>query len=765
MAAPIVSGSAAILMESMYDKSQIIDPFRIKNILMSTATDLKNDPLTQGSGLVNVYDAVNFVNGEEGVFIVHNSDSFSNIKQVLDVPLSNINSSKFGIDKFEITKKKLPTTSWFGGRLLPGERTTTTFTIENPTNEILDVKIKPQTLKLIKQIQFNETTAVQLQDSILNDSGTYRPNYVRLADVHKHDNLLSYFDNPNPIPNDASLMILNLNFPFDQFMNKTETTYANDIKISSLYLYDWVDKNNDTKILSDELSLVNRGGSWGTIQELRVTNPNENFEETPVVGIYPVPSRYSYWLGETQKNSTSMNYTLTASYYKKDIWNPIWLDNNQIQIQPKSSAKVSATMVVPTNYQAGIYQGFLSFDSQQHSLNVPVSFGVKKLINKKDTTVLIPGSKNGDVLYGNGYVKGAFDMVNRYMSGDWKQYYFDIADETINGGAFDISWEHEDSSVSVFVIDPKGRIVQTNVPPGVFGHFMNWPSNDWLGTTPFSQGGGFFPVKNKDQTSTVLYTPINQTGTYTLMIHSTLFGGESLTEPVSIAAKFSTILHDNKKPEIILDIPEFINKKYSLLPQIQDENLDSVKYFLDGKEINFTSNLAELDFLYDGTHKLEIFANDLVGLNTTETFVFHLDTSPPNLLVKSPRSGMTVSENLPINFEVNDENLLDKGGISIILPDGELITDTTSLQFDTSNLENGQYEIQFFANDKAENEVIKTVSFYVDHNIIDSEIPIIEEKQPADQNYLLVIGIIIGTTIGVISVLLATNKIKISATP
>ena len=764
MAAPIVSGSAAILMESMYDKSQRIDPLRIKNILMSTATDLKNDPFTQGSGLVNVYDAVNFVNGEEGVFIVHNSDSFSNIKQVLDVPLSNINSSKFGIDKFEITKKKLPTTSWFGGRLLPGERTTTTFTIENPTNEILDVKIKPQTLKLIKQIQFNETTAVQLQDSILNDSGTYRPNYVRLADVHKHDNLLSYFDNPNPIPNDASLMILNLNFPFDQFMNKTETTYANDIKISSLYLYDWVDKNNDTKILSDELSLVNRGGSWGTIQELRVTNPNENFEETPVVGIYPVPSRYSYWLGETQKNSTSMNYTLTASYYKKDTWNPIWLDNNQIQIQPKSSAKVSATMVVPTNYQAGIYQGFLSFDTQQHSLNVPVSFGVKKLINKKDTTVLIPGSKNGDVLYGNGYVKGAFDMVNRYMSGDWKQYYFDIADETINGGAFDISWESEDSSVSVFVIDPQGRIVQTNVPPGVFGHFMNWPSNDWLGTTPFSQGGGFFPVKNKDQTSTVLYTPINQTGTYTLMIHSTLFGGESLTEPVSIAAKFSTILHDNKKPEIILDIPEFINKKYSLLPQIQDENLDSVKYFLDGKEINFTSNLAELDFLYDGTHKLEIFASDLVGLNTTETFVFHLDNSPPDLIVKSPRSGMTVSENLPINFEVNDENLLDKGGISIILPDGELITDTTSLQFDTSNLENGQYEIQFFANDKAENEVIKTVSFYVDHNIIDSEMPIIEEKESTDQNYLLVIGIIIGATIGVISVLLATNKIKISAT-
>jgi hypothetical protein len=318
MAAPLVSGSAAILMESLNEKSESYDPLRIKNILMSTATDLQNDPLTQGSGLVNAYDAVNFVNGKEGVFIVYNDGSFSNVKEVLEPPLSIVNSSMFGLNKFQITEKKLPQSNWFAGRLLPGERSTTTFTIENPSDEILNIKIKPQTLKLIKQTQFNETTAVQLQDSILNDSGTYRPKYVRLVDVKEHDNLLSFFDTPNPIPNDSSLMILNVNFLFDEFMNKTEDIYANDLKISSLYLYDWGDKNNDTKIASDELSLVNRGGSWGTLQEIRVTDPNTKFEQTPVVGIYPVPTRYSYWLGDTQKNSTSMNYTLTASYYKKD---------------------------------------------------------------------------------------------------------------------------------------------------------------------------------------------------------------------------------------------------------------------------------------------------------------------------------------------------------------------------------------------------------------------------------------------------------------
>ncbi|MDH3735671.1 MAG: S8 family serine peptidase, partial [Nitrosopumilus sp.] len=64
MAAPLVSGSAAILMEEMTKQSLDYDPFIIKSILMSTATDLQNDPFTQGSGLANVESALNYVHGE-----------------------------------------------------------------------------------------------------------------------------------------------------------------------------------------------------------------------------------------------------------------------------------------------------------------------------------------------------------------------------------------------------------------------------------------------------------------------------------------------------------------------------------------------------------------------------------------------------------------------------------------------------------------------------------------------------------------------------
>ena len=544
MAAPLVSGSAAILMQEMKKQFQEYDSFTIKNILMSTATDLQNDPFTQGSGLANVESALDYVHGNNGVFIVYNDASYTNIKKILEPTISNINSTQIGFEKFEFSSKLFPMTSWFAGQIFPGERTTASFTINNPTNQTLTINLESTNISLIKNNQLNGITNTQQHDSIINKTDVFIPNYVKLSDVQTNNRLNDFFDTDDPIPDDTSLMILNLNFPFHEFMNSTSEVYADDLKISSLYLYDWIDKNNNTEITSDELSMVNRAGSWGTVQELRVSEPKEKFDGVPLVGIYPVPTRYSYWLGDTNQNSTSMEYTLSASYYQKEKWPVLWPDSKIIDVPSKNSVTVNVTLVIPDDFQTGVYQGFLNFKSDDHSVNVPVSFVVKESITEKDTTIFLEGELTDNVLYGNGYVKGAFDMSNRYMAGDWRQYYFDIQNESINTAVIELSWESDDTNFGVFVMDPSGKIIQTNVPSGVFGHFLGWPSLDWLGNSLFSQGGGFYPVKNKDDTSTVLYVPINQTGTHTLLAHSTLFGGNSTTETITLAAKFTNIPDD-----------------------------------------------------------------------------------------------------------------------------------------------------------------------------------------------------------------------------
>jgi hypothetical protein len=134
-------------------------------------------------------------------------------------------------------------------------------------------------------------------------------------------------------------------------------------------------------------------------------------------------------------------------------------------------------------------------------------------------------------------------------------------------------------------MDPTGEIIQTNVPSGVFGHFLGWASLDWLGNSAFSQGGGFFPVKNKDDTSTVLYVPINQTGTYTLLTHSTLFGGSSITEPITLAAKFTNISSEmNTNAEKQDDV------EIELIPASSEENPKSLS---EAKPMPETQSIPE----------------------------------------------------------------------------------------------------------------------------------------------------------------------------
>jgi hypothetical protein len=263
-----------------------------------------------------------------------------------------------------------------------------------------------------------------------------------------------------------------------------------------------------------------------------------------------------------------MEYTLSASYYQKDNWSVMWPETEIISVPPNDTSTIDVTLVTPTNLQTGVYQGFLTFESDQHTVNAPVSFVIKQPILENDSTILIKGKQSDDVLYGSGYTKGAFDMVNRYMAGDWRQYYFDIQNESINSASIELSWITDDTNLAVFVMDPSGKIIQTNVPSGVFGEFLGWASLDWLGNSPFSQGGGFFPVKNKDNTSTVLYVPINQTGTYTLLTHSTLFGGSSTTEPITLAAKFTNI-----STEIISQNKEIVTESEQIISESKENNI------------------------------------------------------------------------------------------------------------------------------------------------------------------------------------------------
>ena len=755
MSAPIVSGVAALVMQSLNDNSQSFTPSDIKNILMSTAEDMHNDVFTQGSGMVNSLNAVRLVNGEGGVFKIYNSASSKNLNSVLELPLRNLNYTAIGMTSPSVSLDNINQTSWYGGRLNPGDTSSASFKIENPTNKTLTVSITPQNLKLIETLIFDGITEPHLQDSYHNKSKTYRPNYIPLNNLTSSEKIKT--NTTNEIPADSTLLVLNANFAFEHFMNQTNPIYADDLKISSLYLYDWKDKNNNSEISSDEISLVNRGGSWGTVQELRISQPTKQFANEPVIGIYPVPERYSFWGGSIRENSTSFDYTLSANYFKKDSWNNITLDKESVSIPPKQTIEVNAKISTHKDQKTGIYDGFLKFESEHHTVNVPVSYIIVENIEKDIPFTFI--GETDDVNFGNEYVKGSFDMTNRYMAGDWRQYYLDIQDDTINSASIELSWKNDNTNFSVFVLDPYGKIISTNMPTGVFGHFMNWASLDWLGNSPFSQGGGFFPVKNKDNTSTIVFAPINQTGIHSLLIHSTLFDGKDVTEPISIAAKFSTLTSDQFPPEIILEIDEFLNSDYIIKPEIIEDNLSNVTYTLDGNLLEVNQNGLDVSTLDNGKHSLIINAIDKFGLKNTKTFDFIVDKKLPSIELLS-QNNSAISKRLDIKISIFDENLPNSNYVSFLLPNGERIVDETTYSFDTSDLKEGEYHIETFVQDLALNSISSKIYFTIDHSITDTPKPQFTTTSPqAQQNipdYLPII--IIGILVGIISLIIIIIK-------
>ncbi|MDI1494964.1 MAG: peptidase S8 [Cenarchaeum symbiont of Oopsacas minuta] len=537
MAAPIIAGTAAVLLQVMFEEGKQYDPFTIKNILASTADDASNDPFVQGSGIANITRAVEFAIGDGGSFLVYNDATYPNLLKRLKLAYESLNITEYQLPRIHLPDRPLQQYEWFAGYMFPGERSSTIFTVENPSNYTQTIDVKPVHSKLIAQSSYNGTTKTHLKDPIINGEDAFAPQYILLSDIRSHSNLVDYFT-PQRVPESANLLILHLRFSFDDFMNKTNTMYADKTQTASLYLYDWNDKNNDTEISSQELSLINRGAAWGNVQEMRVADPASRFEGIPVVGIFAPPHIYSYWTGTTEENATSMNYTITTQYYRHERWSDVWLEDSTVEVPARGSVSLRATLTVPTDYQTGVYQGSLKFQSNEHTSIVPVSYTVKTLV-EPDTIVKVSGD-HGGLLFDARNLEGATSLFSNYASGAWRQFYFQVNDPEINLGAAFVSWIDPGTQITVFVVDPLGKLAGSTADSGVFEEISNSVSSDWLG--PGMQGhGGFYPVTNINSTSVGLYIPVNQTGVWSILAHSSVYGGKYNAEPVDLSLKFTNL--------------------------------------------------------------------------------------------------------------------------------------------------------------------------------------------------------------------------------
>ncbi len=681
MAAPIVSGAASLVIQALREKGIEPTPSLIKSILLSNAKDINNEPFTQGAGVLDLTNVLQYINNDS--FIVYTN-------YIYDIPNTHHYNDIFRINYTYTHQSSV----WYAGFINRNESREEQFYIHNPDDNILLVNIRPTTLELIKRIEINGTTTPRVYDPILNTTGGFITNYIRL--------------NKTDIPSDTELMIIRLRFPFETFMNMSEI-YAHHLAISSLYLYEWSDINNDNTIAFNEIKLVNRGGAYGTVQDISIHKPLTRIKDNMLIGVYPVPKVISFWTGVRDINATAMNYTLTIDLYKKSQWDMV-SSSDTLLIKPNSTKSFKVKISVPMDTPYSIYQGYLTISSSKHVTNIPISFSIPVAIDKKDIPFVILNNSSDTLFYGPS-LTGSFDMSSRFNSGEWKFYHLNVSDPSINTLSVKVIWEDDLTSISIFAIDPNGKIIATSVPAGVFQTFIRWGSNDWLGSGALGSGA-FYPSGNFGNNTSVIYIPINGSGIYTLMLHNTLFNAKNLTEPLRIELKASTILPDMEEPSIEFDIPRYTKGGISIPVNIYDKNIESVRYAIDGKEqILYNNNIIIDSNMSDGLHTLQIYARDSVGNTITKSASFIIDNREPDIIFDIPDK--IFSGIIEINVQVIDDNL---GRLSIKLPDGSEINNTR-FTLDTRLINDGKYEIMINATDLAGNNSILIKDIDIDNTL------------------------------------------------
>lgn len=764
MAAPMVAGAAALVIEGLHAQGKEINPLEVRTIMMSSAVDLKNDPFVQGSGRVDAMAAVDLAEGASGKFLVYTKDTVPTILHTMSGAINTYNETLGIIENGQDIADKLDVdfkdTRWFAGYIEQDDSASTEIVLENPSSKEIHVEVSSVIEKLVARYEMHNSTRLFEADPVHNSTEFgYVPNYYDIRKI-------------GSIPGDADLMIARATFPFESFMNNTEL-YADHLRIASLYAYDWVDSDKDGKVSYTETSMLNRGGSWGTVQELRISDPIDKFKNEPLIGVYPVPTVFSFWQGDRLVNSTAMNYTLTIEFYKRQSNPDIELEGDNSDkvsyvLAPKSIETVKATIKTTEETIPGVYYGLITVDpavksSRNHSVLMPVSYVVTTKPVQKDLPVILVPDKNTSEqdlgLRPNGYVGGLFDMTSRYAAGDWRSYYFTVEDPTITTMTLKISWPHNSTSINAMAFDPDGKIVSSSVPAGVFETFAGWPSNDWLGTTPFSEGGAFYFSQNAGENSTILHVPVNQTGVYSLLLHNTLFHGNSLYEPLQVEAKFTTLIPDSTAPVIVVDLPRFIGGSELKIPvTITEDNLASLKYTIDGNDpIDPRIGGDDFGFMIDGNklpegmHKLRVDSTDSVGHSTSFVSEFEVDKTPPaiEVFVHDWRGVQRATDRIWISSDaVLSWNVTDRNGVArplkVTMPDGTTSSPeaSASASINSTTLQEGTYEFLITAQDTPGNSAKHNVWLEVDRTPPTMSLSLADDINNQDLRGL--VGIVLG---------------------
>lgn len=312
MATPVTAGAIALLVQEYRDThhGETPRPDLIKSILASTATDLDYDPFTQGSGRVDIYNAVAAsAEGQDpqfpGRFYVQSTVSWDSARKLTESSWA-LNMQRAPPDE------PMGAANWFAGIVSPGNSASASFNLFHATN--------PQAKSFVFQL---------IGSRSYQNSTTGRVSWVTLP--------------KEEIPAATDLMKVTLIYHFSDFVNASAWD-VKDLLFAQLY-----DLNPD-----GSLSRITNGAPAGTTSELAVSRPLDKFSGVPKVRIL------------LSKGSGSVPFELVVRYYKRASWN--WITKLDI-----NGSIMTASLGVPSSASPGVYAGLIAVRDGDSQSILPVS--------------------------------------------------------------------------------------------------------------------------------------------------------------------------------------------------------------------------------------------------------------------------------------------------------------------------------------------------------------------------------------------------------
>ncbi|MFL7790719.1 MAG: S8 family serine peptidase [Anaerolineae bacterium] len=401
---PLAMGGGAVIMDAYYQAHGYWpDWYEVRQILMQGANHIYSDPMSEGTGYLNIGRSAYLAGGDKGVIIT--PDYW---------------------DAGDFEGMRYP--GGFAHIAQPGQVYTATMEVENVGPASANVTVSDYILEESGVYTYTFTTANQS----IEDGEFLKPDYlIPIEDVVG-----------GALPGDTVLLTAEILYPYTSFDPDEDEVIESYFRLNP---YDWTDINGDGNLWQD----LNGDGvvNWDEIDELEYVRITRSYDDSlyQYTTIGDPLNRFHDGIVLGIRHRTkgpevpTTEITVRVALYRQADWGVLDTSafGGTFALGGGITTTETITFTAPSEY--GLYQGAVQVDVQtsiteSYTTIVPVFANVAYQgdLTTESEPVVFGDNEDADQFYSNGYVRPILDWSQgRATGGDWRFFYMNhqVADD------------------------------------------------------------------------------------------------------------------------------------------------------------------------------------------------------------------------------------------------------------------------------------------------------------------------------------------------